>query len=134
LAPARRGVKDAGKQIREYFAALPPPARRSLKKLRSAIRAAAPHAEDGFSYRIPCITMDGRPIVWYAAFTRHVSMYPIGAAIKRAYAAELADYEGSTGTIRFPLAKLPSAAVVRKLVRARIAEERARKKKTLTGG
>jgi uncharacterized protein YdhG (YjbR/CyaY superfamily) len=128
LARAQNTVKDARAQIREYIAALPPEARRGLKKLQAAIRAAAPGAEDGFSYRIPCIRIDGKPLVWYAAFTNHVSMYPIGAAIKRALAADLDGYEGSTGTIKFPFGRLPSEAVVRKIVKARIAEFRAREK------
>ena len=115
-------------QVVSYIAALPPDARKAMKQVRAAIRAAAPRAEEAFSYRIPAFRMHGKALVWYAAFKNHYSVYPIGAAITRSLAKEVEGYETSKGTIRFPLSERVPVSLVKKLVKARIAEVRQRGK------
>ena len=111
-----------------YLAELPPDKRATLQKIRKAISAAAPRAEESFSYGLPAFRLDGRPLVCFGASTNHCSFYPMSPAVIRAHATDLKDYETSKGTIRFTTKKPLSAALVRKLVKARVAElEHARK-------
>ncbi len=124
MVPRRTPQDDAREQVRAYIAAAPPKARAALRKLRATIRATVPKAEEGFSYRMPCFRLDGRPLVWYAAFTHHCSLFPITEKIRRAHAAALGGYETSKGTVRLPLARPVPVSLVRRLVKARVAELR----------
>jgi uncharacterized protein YdhG (YjbR/CyaY superfamily) len=120
-ASKTKGKLRIGMSVNAYLASLPREVRAGLQKLRKAIRASLPRAEEGISYGIPAFKLDGRPVVWFAASKRHSSLFP-GAAAVRALTAELNQYAKSKGTIRFPHHRPPSAALVAKLVRVRIAE------------
>jgi len=118
--------KDGAAAVRAYLAGLPPKARTRVKEMRAVIRAAAPEAAESISYGIPTYKIGGRPFVYCAAFKNHTSLYPMTAAIRRAHAAALKGYKMSTGTVQFPLDKPLPVTLLKRLVRARLAELRAK--------
>jgi uncharacterized protein YdhG (YjbR/CyaY superfamily) len=120
--------KPAAAQVRAYFASLPTVSKKHLKQVRDAIRSVAPTAEEDFAYGVPAFRLDGRPFVYYAAFTKHVSVYPMTDAIRRAHATALAGYKTSKGTVQFPLDAPIPVTLIKRLVKARVAEVRARGK------
>lgn len=105
-----------------YLKSVPTKERAALQKLRATIAATAPDAEEGFSYGLPAFRLGGRPLVCFGAASNHCSLFPMSPAVIRAHAADLKRFDTSKGTIRFsPEQPLP-ATLVRKLVKARMAE------------
>ena len=121
----KANAREVGVQVRKYLAAQPVATRRRLKQIRDIIRGVAPGAAEAFSYRIPGFKLEGRPFIWYAGFKQHTSLFPMGDAIRRAHAEELKGYKTSKGTIQFPLDEPLPTALIKRLVKARMAEMRA---------
>jgi uncharacterized protein YdhG (YjbR/CyaY superfamily) len=121
----RAGVVD------KYLAAVPEEKRALLEKLRQTIRAVVPDAEEILWYQMPAFKFEGRPLVTFAAFQNHCSLFPMSGAIIKAHKDDLKSFVTSKGTIRFTSDKPLPAALVKKIVRARIKENRARAKKTI---
>ena len=128
MKKAARTSGDDRKQVdakrKAYFASLPPAVRTRMKTIRDMVRDIAPDAVEVFSYGIPGFRLDGKPLVWYAAFRQHTSLYPMTASIRKAHEAALKDYKMSTGTVQFPLDEPLPVALVKRLVKARLTELR----------
>ncbi len=115
------------KNVDEYLAGVPEPAHSTLNKVRATIRSVVPpEATEDISYGIPTFRYKGA-LLAFAAFSDHCSLFPMSLAVMAAFKNELKGFPTSKGTIRFPLDKPLPAALVKKLVRARLAEK-ARKK------
>lgn len=112
------------KNVDEYLAKVPQEPRAVLERLRKQIRAAAPEAEEVISYQIPYYKYRGM-LVAFAAFKNHCSIFVPGSA-KHTFKAELAAYKTHKATIQFSPKKPLPASLVKKLVKARIAENEAR--------
>ena len=109
--------------IDEYLAALRDDQRAALEKLRKTIRAAAPDAEECISYQLAAFRLNGM-LVAFGATANHCAFYTMSGSTLEAFRNELEGYDTSKGTIRFQPDRPLPAALVRKLVKARIAENR----------
>ncbi len=114
-------MKTKPKTIDEYLATLSDDKRAALEKLRKTIKAVAPKAEECISYQLPAFRQDG-VLVAFGATASHCALYPMSSSTVEAYKDELRDYDTSKGTIRFQADKPLPVALVRKVVKARIAE------------
>jgi uncharacterized protein YdhG (YjbR/CyaY superfamily) len=115
------------RSVDEYLAALPEDARETLEKIRRAIQSAVPTATEKIGYGMPGFYHDGKYLVYYAAFKDHCSFFPASSGVMEDFAEELERYDVSKGTIRFPIGKALPAALVKKLVKARVREIDARR-------
>jgi uncharacterized protein YdhG (YjbR/CyaY superfamily) len=105
-----------------YLSALGDDPRAALEKLRKAVKAAAPKADECISYGLAAFKLDGKPLVALGATENHCAFYLMSGTTVAAHEDELAKYDTSKGTIRFPAKKPLPAALVKKLVKARMEE------------
>jgi uncharacterized protein YdhG (YjbR/CyaY superfamily) len=115
------------KNIDEYLAALSDDKRAALEKLRKTIKAVAPEAEECISYGLAAFRLNGM-LVAFGATANHCAFYLMSSSMVETYKDELEDYETSKGTIRFQADKPLPVALVKKLVKARMAENEELKK------
>jgi uncharacterized protein YdhG (YjbR/CyaY superfamily) len=108
-----------------YLARVPEDARATLETVRKRIKAVIPEAVEVISYQIPAFKYKGRMLLWLAAWKDHCSVYPISQRVRETCEKELKAYDTSKGTIRFPVGEPLSAAFVKKIVKARIADNEA---------
>ena len=119
--------KGAPKSVDEYLARIPEPAHIRLSKMRAAIRSAVPpDATETISYRIPAFKHKG-VLVWFAAFSKHCSLFPT-ASIIESFQRELKDFSTSKGTIQFPHDRPLPTALIKKIVKARVAQNESKKR------
>jgi uncharacterized protein YdhG (YjbR/CyaY superfamily) len=105
-------AKTTVTSVAQYLAAQPPAARRVLARVRSVIRKAVPSADEVIAYGIPTYKLHGRPVIYFAGWTHHFAIYPSNSRIVAAFKDELAAYEMSKGTIRFPLSEPVPARLI----------------------
>ena len=114
------------KTIDEYLAGVNADHRGVLEKIRQTIHAVAPKAEECISYGIPAFRLNGRSLVFFGAWANHCAFYPGSSATLKKFRNELRDFQTSKGTLRFSPDKPVPVALVKKLLKARIAENNAR--------
>jgi uncharacterized protein YdhG (YjbR/CyaY superfamily) len=110
------------KTVDEYLNALDDEKRSALEALRETVKSAAPTAEEGFAYGVPGFRYKGNVLVTFAAFKGHCGFYPMSPDVIEAFKDELKGYGTAQGTIRFQPADPLPAALVRKIVKARMSE------------
>jgi|SRR6185436_19298055 len=108
------------KSIDDYIGSCPQAVRGTLEKLRATIRRAAPQAEEKISYQMPAFYLNGN-LVYFAAFKEHISFFPTSSATAK-FRKELSKYDGSKGTVRFPLGTKIPFGLISKIVKLRVKE------------
>jgi uncharacterized protein YdhG (YjbR/CyaY superfamily) len=120
-------AKTDFKSVPEYIASRPDGVQPALKRVRSIIRKALPGAEEVISYQIPAYKLNGRAVLYFAGWSEHYSLYPSTDRLVAAF-EELARYEVSKGTIRFPLSEPVPVKLIERIARFRAKEAAEREK------
>jgi uncharacterized protein YdhG (YjbR/CyaY superfamily) len=121
-------AKTDFKSVDEYLASKPEAVRRALTRVRSIVRKAMPGAEEVISYQIPAIRLYGRPVLYFAGWKEHYSLYPSTDRLAALFKDDLARYEVTKGTIRFPLAAPVPVKLIERIARFRVKEAAEREK------
>lgn len=121
-------MKTDFKSVDEYIASQPDDVRRVLNRVRSTIRKAVPGAEEIISYKIPAYKVRGDRMLFFAGWKQHYSLYPATARVIEAFKDDLAPYEVSKGTIRFPLSEPVPAKLIGRIAKFRAKEVTERQK------
>jgi len=124
--PPRRA--PAPKTVDEYMARVPPKFRATLQRLRETIQAGAPGAEEVISYRMPAFRQNG-VLVYFAAFDEHCSLFVGSPEVRRQFFAESKPFVAGKGTLRFTPERPLPAGLITRIVKARVAENDARRSK-----
>lgn len=106
--------------VDEYLERAPEPQRSTLIQLRATLREILPQGEETISYNVPAFEVDGKPVAGYAAFKNHCSYFPHSGSVLPQLGEELADYQWSKGTLRFPVDQPLPGSLVRRLVEVRL--------------
>ncbi len=131
MASSKTTATTKPASVAEYLASVPPPARRALRQIRTAIRKAAPGLTERLSYRIPTFDLDGKYVLYMAAFKDHVSIYPVTKTMVAKYGKQIAPYRSGAGTLRFALDTPLPLALITRLAELRV-KERGEEQKTRT--
>ncbi len=118
------------KSVDEYIASQPATVQGVLQRVRSTIRKAVPEAEEVISYKIPTYRLQGGTVLYFAAWKQHYSLYPANGHVVAAFKNELAPYEISKGTIRFPLSQPVPVKLIERLAKFRANEVAEREQPT----
>ena len=124
-------AKTDFKSVDEYIASQPEAVRSILERVRSAIRKAVPAAEEVISYKIPTYKLPGGPVLYFAGWKKHYSLYPVTERVVSAVKDELASYEINKATIRFPLSEPVPVKLIGRIAKFRAQEVAGRAKAKL---
>ena len=116
------------KSVDEYIASQPAAVQGLLKRVRSTIRKAVPGAEEVISYRMPMYKLHGEPVLYFAGWRQHYSLYPATGHVVVAFKDDLAPYEVNKGTIRFPLSEPVPVKLIERVAKFRAKEVAEREK------
>ena len=108
--------------VDEYISTQPQTAQALLQLVRNTLRKALPGAEEVISYKIPAYRLHGEIVLYFAGWKQHYSLYPAGDRLVAAFKDQLASYEVSRGTIRFPLSEPVPVKLIERIAKFRAKE------------